>query len=229
LVVERPNLGFCLLQPFRSLRIALAKENSVPWFGLETTKDMLDKADRELTRVLAIPDHAEEHEQRKRLDHAMNCAITIWHVADWLRNESWDKLGSLCGLKPRTSGNRNFNNRAFLEWLKMQPEIEHKPILICKDLCNGVKHCGLDYSADVHETAGSSNSVFIPGAKTVPGGVQIPSGAAPFPLTFFTVPGVHHVVTLKIIMSNNDRIEMIPVLQAAIVGWKSIVRRNNLE
>lgn len=47
-------------------------------FGINTVVGMLAKAERELERMESAPDPSSKR------DAAINCALTIWHLNDWL-------------------------------------------------------------------------------------------------------------------------------------------------
>jgi hypothetical protein len=48
-------------------------------YGLQSSRDMLMKLEREMTRL------ASAHGQLDVIDHGLNVAMTAWHLVDWVR------------------------------------------------------------------------------------------------------------------------------------------------
>jgi hypothetical protein len=85
-------------------------------FGLKSAHDMLKKAYREHTRCA----NAQSDDDRR--DAAINGAITLWHMNDWV----WNGI---------TESGRNRPELKTLLAVRECPELE-----ICQSICNGSKH-----------------------------------------------------------------------------------------
>lgn len=182
------------------------------WFEIQTTRGMLNKARREfrrLTSATTLDDY---------LDAAMNCAVAIWHVRDWLYAEGRSKLEPLCSFK----GDKDDLYR-LTAWLKKQPEMG--PILVCADLTNGSKHMDITRYPDVMVRS-SRNSAVNPANLAAPGPATIGS-------TVFNVidPDPPHVVdgqVLKVDFRDGTTERGQTVLRNAISAWDAILTRHDL-
>jgi hypothetical protein len=100
-------------------------------FGLESGCDMVKKAWREHQRCL----HADTSDDRR--DAAINCAITAWHLTDWI----WTGMARTCASRPEVATLLGVSGRLptkvdFIKWaVRKCPELE-----ICQSICNGSKH-----------------------------------------------------------------------------------------
>jgi hypothetical protein len=100
-------------------------------FGFTSAYAMLQKASREYSRC------RDAQSNDDRCDAAINAAITLWHMNDWVWNgitvAGRDKLE----LKRLLNvPNRSVKKDDFVSWAVSQcPELE-----ICQSICNGSKH-----------------------------------------------------------------------------------------
>jgi hypothetical protein len=97
---------------------------------IKTSRDLLDKATRELDRFRRSHESGDGYQ----VDHAMNCAITLWHVHDWLWQErmaEWQAQGLA-------------DQPAFQRWLKAKDD--RGRLALCRCLANGSKHFALHQS-----------------------------------------------------------------------------------
>ena len=93
-------------------------------WNIRTPADLLSKARRDLSLL----EKANEQNDPSQVDHALNCAVTAWHVTDWIwrkHEDRWRKEGLNCigDLRKRL--------------------YEHeggKCLRYCADLTNGMKH-----------------------------------------------------------------------------------------
>lgn len=97
-------------------------------FGLRTPRDLLDKLDREIRR-LAEAEKASSPNHRLQADHAFNCAITAWHIADWMH------AGGLVTKK--------VNSERLSEY-RRELTRDCAELASCRDIANGSKHFKLD-------------------------------------------------------------------------------------
>lgn len=105
-------------------------------FELESPADLLAKARRELTQLTRAQHSLSEMDSVS--DHAFNCAITIWHIADWiwkLYNPNNTKNLQCLGLK-------DFND------LHSLIRRESEAMAICYEIATGSKHMKLDKKPD---------------------------------------------------------------------------------
>ena len=97
----------------------------------QTPKGMLEKLRRELMRLI----RAKSNESAE--DHAMNCALTAFHVLDYVWHTHFKdsaKARSCIGIS--AAGNPSDLKREFTEYLTDQ-----SPALrLCQDLAHGFKH-----------------------------------------------------------------------------------------
>lgn len=100
-------------------------------FGLESAHSMVLKAWREYQRCT----NAGSNDDRR--DAAINCAITLWHMNDWVWNgiaaSARDKL-ELKALLGATG--RRLEKDDLVKWaVSACPELN-----VCQSICNGSKH-----------------------------------------------------------------------------------------
>lgn len=109
--------------------------HAVGSFGMNRATDMTAKAWRELERCR----HAVTSDDRR--DAAINCAITLWHMIDWvwaaIEAKKGDRLevAEVLGVK-----GRKLERNDLVTWaLAKCPELA-----ICQGICTGSKHVGAD-------------------------------------------------------------------------------------
>ena len=108
-------------------------------FGLKTPRDLLEKARREVGRLRQRPiaimagSYNDEHET---IDQAINAAISLWHIIDWLANSSLSGTPALVQHAKQISGTRKTNPYGVLRDFALQ----NVRSWICHDLANGSKH-----------------------------------------------------------------------------------------
>lgn len=100
-------------------------------FGLQSGYDMVRKAWREHQRCLKAVSSDD------RRDAAINCAITAWHLTDWI----WAGMASGSALRPEVADLLGVRGRRptkddFVKWaIQSCPELA-----VCQSICNGSKH-----------------------------------------------------------------------------------------
>jgi len=117
-------------------------------FGLNTAYSMVRKAWREYERCSKATNSDD------RRDAAINCAITLWHMTDWVwagiapmaaTSREVAKLLEVSGRRPEKSD--------LVKWaLKYCPELE-----ICQSICNGSKHVTCEAPVETKMTAPDQN------------------------------------------------------------------------
>jgi hypothetical protein len=109
-------------------------------FGLATPVELLEKARREVARISSPPFAIRAgHDARyDALDAAINAAITLWHVTDWVAVSPQPQAAALLH-----SARKPGDNRGSYAVLK-EFVISDKDLALCHDLCNGSKHLELD-------------------------------------------------------------------------------------
>ena len=111
--------------------MALSEQKAQKSFELRDTRDMLEKLEWELDKLFC----------RQRYDikacqyHAFNCAVTAWHVTDWLWQDLTRALKAELQVK---------ECKEFQRYVR-----ENCPALnLCHQIANGSKHCLLEHNPD---------------------------------------------------------------------------------
>jgi hypothetical protein len=113
--------------------MALPEQKAQKAFGLRDSRDILEKLTWELGNLFL----------RQRYDiavcqyHAFNCAVTAWHVTDWL----WQDVESSPALRTRLEKEIGplKNDKAFQKYVSG----ECNALILCQQIANGSKHCRL--------------------------------------------------------------------------------------
>jgi hypothetical protein len=114
-------------------------------FGFRDSRDMLEKLRWELNNLFS----------RQRLDiavcqyHAFNCAVTAWHVTDWLWLDIIPEVRARLEEKTQRRLNRCEEFQAYVR--DACPELK-----LCHQIANGSKHCLLEHKPDAAISAGIS-------------------------------------------------------------------------
>lgn len=99
---------------------------------ISTANDLLAKAKRDLKRFQT----SHEYGDGEQVDHAVNCAITLWHVHDWVwreRSAEWAARGIV-------------DKGSFQNWLHSRDG--RGRLSLCERIANGSKHLVLDKPVD---------------------------------------------------------------------------------
>ncbi|MYM30333.1 hypothetical protein GTP58_18535 [Duganella sp. CY15W] len=134
-------------------------------FGLHSPYDMLKKAWREYERC------TKSDNDDDRRDAAINGAITLWHMNDWVWNgitdygRKKDEVRALLGVTgPRAEKDD------LVKWAVGRcPELA-----ICQSICNGSKHVVCIGIKEANLVSSNPNS---PNVKTTPGRLEIVDGS----------------------------------------------------
>ena len=103
-------------------------------FGLETPRDLLEKAHRELA---VLESAAMMQDETQMADALFNFAVTAYHVKDWLEHHL---------SRTRSS-------------VDVDAYVARSPaLLICRDLCNAGKHVVLEYKPVTEAVLASTGS-----------------------------------------------------------------------
>jgi hypothetical protein len=98
-------------------------------FGLSTPTEYLDKLEWEFHQLMT----ASVATDRELSYHAMNLAMTGWHMTDWTYEHSRAPLKARFGTKPR-----------FQDWIKEQSRL----LAACRDVATASKHMTVDRNPD---------------------------------------------------------------------------------
>jgi hypothetical protein len=101
-------------------------------FGMTSCRDMLNKLEREITRF------ASSAERDEIVDHALNAAMTAWHLAEW----TWPDTAHSAGLRERIAEemHENIPTRDPFTLLRRYA-VKHCPDLrLCELIANTAKH-----------------------------------------------------------------------------------------
>lgn len=185
-------------------------------FGVSTPGDMLAKLERELGRV------ANASFQRQELvDHATNCALTAWHIADWAWKLRFagDKKARLT-LEASCSNLLNKDRKArFIECVtRLCPQL-----VLCQDIANGFKH-----------VVAESKDSLTPGVEDVTASATV-APAGPFALGVDCLGGAGlggpgyaaggQMYRLKIISEDGIAHDAVDVFNAVVVFWRDLLSR----
>lgn len=131
-------------------------------FGFTSAYAMLKKASREFLRC----QNAQSNEDR--CDAAINCAITLWHMNDWVWNGITVAGRNKLELKKLLNvPNPSAKMGDLVAWAVSQcPELE-----ICQSICNGSKHVVCKGITEARMTSASGQALgrleIVDDAKTV--------------------------------------------------------------
>jgi hypothetical protein len=108
-------------------------------FGLDDANAMAHKAWRELRRA------REAKNSQDRIDAAINCAITAWHLTDW----SWAGITSAGRHQTEISQMLGVTGRLLTRADLVTWAISACPeLVLCQGVCNGSKHVQADRSVE---------------------------------------------------------------------------------
>jgi hypothetical protein len=117
----------------------MAEQKAQKSFELRDSRDMLEKLQWELSNLFC----RQPYDIRACQFHAINCAITAWHVTDWL----WHDISS--ELK---DGRRWKKCQDLQDYVRKEcPELN-----LCHQIATGSKHCLMTYKPDPTISAGIS-------------------------------------------------------------------------
>jgi len=107
-------------------------------FGLRDSRDLLEKLRWELSNLF----------QRQRYDiavcqyHAFNCAVTAWHMTDWL----WHDINSSPTLKSKLQQKITPMNRC--DEFQSYVRADCSALRLCYQIATGSKHCFMERNPD---------------------------------------------------------------------------------
>ena len=197
-------------------------------FAIDTPSAMLAKLKRELNRVAEASFLHDD-----LVDHGTNCAITAWHITDWVWRARFkddpaaqdDLLAAESELRKSKKGEGEGN--APPRWFKEYVTRECPALALCQDIANGFKHVivkiprGRDSPGAVATTAS---------AKTAPAKVfnldQSTLGSAGLDGPGFTPGG--QMYELKIQDSRGERQNAIDVFNRAVAFWTGFLHTHHL-
>lgn len=105
-------------------------------FGIETAYDLYGKLKRE---------HAAFVQNRSDSDIAWNCAVTGWHITEWVWKER---------LKGRPTEHVKLLGRSFADEAEYRVELQRRvpDYQVLREICNGAKHFRVDRPVRVDST-----------------------------------------------------------------------------
>ena len=125
-------------------------------FGHDSCRDMLDKLKREFNRLEVAP------EREDIADHAINFAITSWHLTDWIWAAYEDKRLKFRGEAADASASWGKGRNGLGDFRKYIFEREPR-IRYCDPIANEAKHLVLDEKRrpgrSVLKTTASASSI----------------------------------------------------------------------
>ncbi len=118
----------------------MAEQKAQKSFGLRDSRHMLEKLQWELSNLF----RRQRHDIRVCQYHAFNCAITAWHVTDWL----WQDISS--ELKDKRQWEKCQDLQKYVR--EECPELN-----LCHQITTGSKHCLVEHKPDPTISAGISD------------------------------------------------------------------------
>lgn len=178
-------------------------------FGLTTPRDFLEKARRDVRRLrqrpLAIM--VGYNDQHETIDQAINAAVTLWHVTDWLANSP--PPAAFIQHAKQASGTAKTNTYGVLRDFALK----NHDLAICHDLANGSKHLELDN----------------PQATQSPGPIApTSSGSSQGMAAVTSAPPPYERFVAKVVMPNGDRVPVLEVYDRALAYWDNLFTTHNL-
>ncbi len=115
-------------------------------FGLRDSRDMLEKLRWELSSLFC----RQPYDVTACKYHAFNCAVTAWHITDWVWHDITPDVKERLGQKIQKSLKRckDFQNYV----CKACPSVN-----LCRQIANGSKHCLLERNPNPNISAGISD------------------------------------------------------------------------
>ena len=108
--------------------MAPSEQKAQKSFELRDTRDILEKLQWELNNLFC----RQRHDIKACQYHAFNCAVTAWHVTDWL----WQDISPAlkCDLQLRQC-------KEFQDYVRK----DCPALNLCHQIANGSKHCLLEH------------------------------------------------------------------------------------
>lgn len=175
-------------------------------FGLTTPRDFLAKAGREIERLrffpLAIRGGIEP--RLEVADHAINAAVSLWHVTDWLARYNDPRSEALLAHAKKVTGTPKSNRYEVLsEFVQKDAAIS-----LCRDVCNGSKH--LEFSHPQPVVSGTVNIKMTEERPLPMAAVMSASGSA------------EGRWIAKIVLEDGSRVPALEVYERALAYWQSL-------
>lgn len=119
--------------------MAPAEQKAQKAFELRDARDMLEKLQWELNNLFS----RQRHDIKVCRYHAFNCAVTAWHVTDWL----WEEISSSPELRARVHDRIGIpvnNCKDFQRYVRN----DCRALKLCHQIANGSKHCKVTHKPD---------------------------------------------------------------------------------
>lgn len=105
-------------------------------FGIETPRDLLAKARREVERLEQAENWHGTDDWEPIADAAINAALTLWHITDWIANSPDPACQSAIAQIKAKRGSAKTASLAVLQ----EHVLDDSNIALCDALANGAKH-----------------------------------------------------------------------------------------
>lgn len=169
-------------------------------FGLTSPLDLIGKLEREIGR-LGASEEPDSVDHKNQADHAINCALTAWHISDWV---------FVSGLKTDTVSANSLGN------FQKQLIDDCSDLGICKDLANGSKHFKIDRPEQSNVSQTSNR-------KTVGGGITKSLSKPLVRPLVSSLTGGHTVLLVEVSMKNGGRVKAITLFENVLSYWQEFV------
>jgi len=111
--------------------MTLPEQKGQKSFGLHDSRDMLEKLQWELNNLFC----RQRHNISVCQYHAFNCAVTAWHVTDWL----WQDISSSLELKTKLQ-EKIQNPLKKCKDFQRYVRVDCNALRLCHQIANGSKH-----------------------------------------------------------------------------------------
>ncbi len=169
-------------------------------FGLVKPQDMIDKLEREIGRLVASETNS-NIDHKHQADHAFNCAVTAWHITDWMH------VAQLRTASVNSKSLGNFQKQLIDDCFELG---------ICKDLANGSKHFKID-KPDKSIVSKTLNK------KTVGGGILQPVVQPILGPVVSSVFGGYQVLEVQVLLKNGANIKASLFFKAVHKYWRQFL------
>jgi hypothetical protein len=190
-------------------------------FGLKTPRDLLQKAHREVERLTDATQRASTDDDIKELqDIAINAALTIWHVCDWIANSTDPRCkAAICRIK---------EERACLKQDALSILREHvlddSNMALCDALANGAKHFAIKPRAlDPSRVFTRPDDTGYSGTSTV----KVRADVTAPPAVAVAIPYIGRYFA-KIALDDDRSGPALEVFTAALAFWDKFFETYNL-
>ncbi len=194
----------------------MSDKRPVHSFGIATASEMLAKLERELERVANST-----FDPQDVVDHSINCALTAWHMVDWVWQMHFRRDGNAQAQLAAIAGVSNPapKDAPFVPgWVRDALLGQCSGLKVCEDIAIGAKHVYPEIrEPEAIETRVSARTPqsFTLGVSTLGGGdVLAPEDGA--------LPETQYLPKLE--MGDGQIVSMIESLDSVVLFWRRLLK-----